>query len=118
SLAAFTATDAFDDPLHRDLPPRAIVLAHGAQTYFRWVGSAAVERPRPDVTVVPVPLLTYPGMIDALVSEAPVLTPLLRGYLLEGRFLESDLQSLAAIRPLRMELDPRVDAAVYRYLVP
>jgi hypothetical protein len=118
SLAAFADTDAFDDPLRRRLPPRAVVVAHAPQTVFRLWGGQSVERLRPDVTVVPVPFVPYPGMIDALVAEAPELRSMLGGYVLEGKLRQPDLQSLAADRPLLVEMDPRVPPALYETLVP
>ncbi|MFW6051069.1 MAG: protein O-mannosyl-transferase family [Myxococcota bacterium] len=117
-LATFTATDAFDDPLRRRLPERAVVLAYAPQTVFRLWGGAAVERARPDVTVVPIPFLTYPGMVDGLVHRAPELREMLAGYLLEGELRQPDLQSLAAQRPLLVEMDVRVPPALYETLVP
>jgi hypothetical protein len=110
SLASFAATDAFDDTLRRDLPPNAVVIATAPQTIFRWYGGEASELSRPDLTLVPVPFLPYPGMIDAIVERAPELRPVLRGYLLEGAFRPSDLESLATERPVLIEIDPHTTA--------
>jgi hypothetical protein len=118
SLAAFADTDAFEDPLHRMLPPRAVVVAHAPQTIFHLWGGKASEHLRPDVTVVPVPFLPYPGMIDAMLDEAPELRAMLGGYALEGELRQPDLQSLASQRPLLVEMDPRVPPALYETLVP
>jgi hypothetical protein len=118
SLATFADTDAFDDPLLRQLPARAVVVAHGPQTVFRLWGALATERARPDVTIVPMPFLPYPGMVEALVTAAPELRSMLGGYVLEGELRQPDLQSLAATRPLLVELDPRVPPSLYETLVP
>jgi len=118
SLAGFTATDAFDDEDLRALPTRAIVLAHGPQTIFRHWGARAVEELRPDVSLVPIPLLTYPDMVNALVERDPDLAEILRGYLLDGELRTTDLQSLAARRPLFIEMDSRIPRATYDTLVP
>ncbi|MFW5920712.1 MAG: DUF2723 domain-containing protein, partial [Polyangiales bacterium] len=118
SLASFTATDAFDTPLRRELPPRAVVIAHAPQTIFRYWGGEAAEHIRPDVTLVPVPMLPYPGMTDGLVERDPALAPVLRGYFLEGELRLPDLQSLAAERPVLVELDPRVAPELHETLVP
>jgi len=118
SAASFNATDAFDDMTRRTLPSRAIVLAHNPSTIFRHAGAEAEEHLRPDVTLVPVPLLDYPGMVDALLVQAPELKALLRSYLLQGTFSRAELQSLAAMRPLLIELDPRVPPALFDTLVP
>lgn len=117
-LDRFTATDAFDDPIRRDVAPRAVVLAHSPQTIFRYWGGEATERLRPDVTVVPIPFLPYPGMIDSLVERDPDLAELLRGYLLSGELRQPELQSLATRRPLLVEMDVRVSPRLYETLVP
>jgi len=118
TLATFADTDAFDDALRRDLPPRSVVLVHQAQTLFRYWGGESQELLRPDVTVVPMPLLPYPGMVNHLVAQDPELADLLRGYLLEGALRQPDLQSLAARRPLLVELDTRVPPELYETMVP
>ncbi len=118
SLAAFHATDAFDEERVRRLPARAVVLVYDPQSAFRHWSVQAVERVRPDVTLVPMPFLNYPGVADVLVAQDPDVAQLLRGVLLEGELRQPDLQSLAAARPLLIELDPRVPRALYETLVP
>lgn len=118
SLAGFRATDAFDEERVRRLPPDAVVVAHDPQTVFRHWSVAASERGRPDVTIVPMPFLGYPGVIDALVARDPDVTELLRGYLLEGELRQPDLQSLAMRRPLLIEMDVRVPPELYETMVP
>jgi len=118
SLAAFADTDEFDDALRRQLPARSVVLVHQAQTLFRFWGGDAEEQLRPDITVVPIPLLPYPGMVNRLVRRDPELGDLLRGYLLEGTLRQPDLQTLAAQRPLLIEMDTRVSPALYEAMAP
>ncbi len=118
SLAHFHATDDFDDLRVRSLPPRAVVLAHLPQTVFRHWELEATEQPRPDVTLVPIPFLGYPGMVEQLLARDPGLTQLLAGYLLEGQLRQADLQSLAAQRPVLVELDARVQPALFETLTP
>jgi hypothetical protein len=118
SLGAFHATDDFDSLRHRDLPPRAVVIAHAPQTCFRHWELVATEQVRPDVTLVPIPFLGYPGMLEQLIERDPTLSELLRGYLLEGELRQPDLQSLAARRPLLVEMDVRVPALLDDTLAP
>ena len=118
SLATFHATDAFDDERVRRLPTNAVVLAHAPQTVFRHWSVTATERARPDVTIVPMPFLGYPGVVDALVARDPDVAELLRGYLLEGELRQPDLQSLAMQRPLLIEMDVRVPVELFETLVP
>lgn len=107
-----------DSTLRRDLPADAILIAHSPQTIFRYFGGEATEALRPDVTLVPMPLLPYPGMVDALAEEAPELRSLLRGVLESGRLRSRDLQNLDTRRPVLVELDPRVTPDIWPSLVP
>ena len=118
SLAGFIDTDVFDDALRRALPARAIVLAHNPDTIFRFWGGEAEERNRPDVTLVPLPLLSYPKLVDELVSKDPELRNLLRDYLLDGELNPSELQTLAAVRPLFVEMDLQITPDRFEMLVP
>lgn len=118
SLATFHATDVFDEERVRRLPPHAVVLVHDPQAAFRHWSVEAVERVRPDVTLVPVPFLEYPGVVDALVERDPDLTELLRGYLFENELRQPDLQSLAARRPMLVQMDVRVPRALYETMIP
>jgi hypothetical protein len=118
SLRTFHSTDSFDGPRYRDLPTRAVVVAYGPQTVFRAFSLRAVEASRPDVTIVPMPFLSYPGMIETLIEREPALASTLRGYLIEGELRQPDVQSLAAERPLLVELDPRVPPSLIETIVP
>lgn len=118
SLARFSDTDVFDDGLRRALPPRSVVLAHNPQTIFRYWGGEAEEANRPDVTMVPLPLMTYPKLVDRFVKREPELKPLLRSYVLDGTLSTAELQSLAARRPVFVEMDVRVNRELMELIVP
>jgi hypothetical protein len=118
TLANFVDTDVFDDGLRRSLPPRSVVLVHNPQTIFRFWGGEAEEQNRPDVTMIPLPLLTYPSLVDRLLRNEPELTPLLRSYVLDGTISVPELQSLAAVRPVYVEMDVRVTRDMMDLLVP
>jgi hypothetical protein len=114
----FDDADTFDVELRRRLPDDAILFAYGPQTIFQHWGFEAEERSRPDVLLVPVPLLFYPGMVERLIDEEPRLRDVLRSILLDRSLGVEELQSLAAERPVLVELDPRVDPELYSLLVP
>ncbi len=118
SLARFAGTDAFEEIGRRTLPARSVVFAFNPQTVFRMWGAEAMEEMRPDVTVVAMPFLTYPSFVNDLAEKSPELENILRGRVLSGSLSEGELQSLAARRPVLVELDPRVDPSLYRTLVP
>lgn len=118
SFAQLTAVDEFDEFTRRRLPPRAIVLAHQPDTVFAFWGAEAQDHLRQDVTLVPMPFLDYPGMIQSLLDRDPDLMELLRGYMLVGELRQPDLQSLASRRSLLIELDVRVPPTLYETLAP
>jgi len=118
TLASFADTDVFDDELRRSLPARSIVLVHNPQTIFRYWGGEAEELNRPDVTMIPLPLLSYPKLVDRYVRDEPALKPLLRSYVLDGTLSAPELQSLAALRPVYVEMDVRVTQELMDLLVP
>jgi hypothetical protein len=118
SLASFADTDVFDDGLRRALPARAVVLVHNPQTIFRYWGGEAEELNRPDVTMIPLPLLTYPKLVDRFVRNEPELKPLLRSYVLDAKLSTAELQSLAALRPVFVEMDVRVGQDMMELIVP
>jgi hypothetical protein len=118
SLAGFHASDDFDDLDRRELPARAVVLAHNPGTIFSYWGGQAEDALRPDLILVPIPFLSYPGMTDSLIRKEPELGSLLREHLLHGELREDGAQSLAARRPLLVEMDARVPQELYRTMVP
>lgn len=118
SLARFTATDAFDEEIRRSLPPRAVLFAYSPQTIFRFWGGEAEDGTRPDVLLVPVPLLTYPGMVPSLVAHSPELAGVLRAYVMRGELGLAELQTLASERPVLVERDVRVPIALFETLAP
>jgi hypothetical protein len=101
-------------------PPRAVLFAHAPQTIFRIRYAQLVEGERPDVTVVPVPLLGYPGMVERLLTVDPSLAPLFARYLLQPRRAidPRDATGLATRRFVQLELDPDNLEAYVRYVIP
>jgi hypothetical protein len=101
-------------------PARAVLFAHSPHTIFRLRYAQLVEGERPDVTVVPVPLLAYPGMVTHLIAREGALAPVFARYLLQpGRAIDSrDATSLATRRHVLLELDPDNVTEYVRYVVP
>ena len=58
------------------------------------------------------------SLVDRLVTNEPELTPLLRSYVLDGALSVAELQSLAALRPVYVEMDVRVTRDMMDLLVP
>lgn len=118
SLAGFTDTDTFDDALRRDLPDHAVVFAHNPQTLFRFWGGEAEAQSRPDIVMIALPFLTYPGMVERILQDTPELKPVLTAYLVRGALRTEELQGLAAERPVFVEMDVRVSPEMYATMVP
>ncbi|MEM7448966.1 MAG: DUF2723 domain-containing protein [Myxococcota bacterium] len=118
AFAEFDAADAFDGPLRRDLPQDSVLILHSPQLVFRFWGGRAEERLRPDITLVPMPFLPYPNLVSSLVARDPDLRGLMRAYLLSGQLDLAEMQSLAARRPLFVEMDPRLPQETFASLVP
>lgn len=119
SLASFAGTEAFDDARVRALPPRSVVVATTPQTVFRQLELMAVERVRPDVALMPLPFLRYPGVADGVLERTPELRALVTAYLASDRLDPKALLELARARPTLVELDTtHIEPASYGALVP
>lgn len=100
------------------LPARAVALVYSPDTAFLVRHAMLVEGERPDVTIVPVPFLPYPGTTNALLGRDEDLLPLVRDYLAHGEARIEQIAALATTRPVRMEIDPHNVLAMVPYLVP
>ena len=84
-------------------------------------GSAACrEGERPDVTVVSVPMLGYPGVVDATRQKRPIPTfPATQVVLRPDRMPPLRvLATLALSRPVALEIDPRNVGELFAYVLP
>jgi hypothetical protein len=118
SLARFTATDDVDGLTRLTLPPQAVLIAHTPGTIFSFWGARAEDDARPDVTLVPVPFLTYPGTVGRLTARHGELRELLRTHLLYGELRQNVLHGLAGRRPVFVEMDARIEPELYPALSP
>lgn len=102
------------------VPARAVLMAHAPNTIFRLRYAQYVEGERPDVTVVPVPLLGYPGMVSSLIAKEPALAPVFARYLLQpGRSIAArEATGLATQRPVMIELHPDNIEEYVRFVLP
>ncbi|MDD9934615.1 MAG: DUF2723 domain-containing protein [Myxococcales bacterium] len=117
-LGARHAVEAFDAARIERLPPRAAVVATSPSTAFRFFQHAAIDRIRPDVDIVPLPFVAYPGMAERLASDRPQLAALVKDYVEHRALRAPPLIDLATRRPLLVELDLNLDPALYSLLVP
>lgn len=117
SLARAFAPLEIDVARRMALPSRAVVVAWTPQTVFLHWGGEALDLARPDVSIIPVPLLRYPGLLEQLSRSLPEADGLLQG-LRERRVVLSAWDRVAAHRPLFSELDARVPDALFARLSP
>ncbi len=110
--------EAAAESMFASLPPRAVVLAYAPETAFRARFAQRVEGERPDVTVMPVPFLPYPGMNNTLLARDADLLPLVRDYLAHGEARVDEVAALAQQRPVRLEVDPMNVLTMTPFLVP
>lgn len=102
----------------RELPRRAVVVLVTPQAVFMHWAAEASEALRPDVELVPVPFLGYPGVADALMARSPALAPVIRRYRATGELPLDALLAVARGRPVRVELDPIETRALHAHLAP
>ncbi|MFI5305866.1 MAG: protein O-mannosyl-transferase family, partial [Polyangiales bacterium] len=117
-LSRFHATDLFDDYRERDLPTRSVVVATTPQTVFRHLELAATDVVRPDIEVIPVPFLRYPGVAEAVVRRYPDLKEIVAAFLGTEQVSYAALSRLAERRPVLTELDTHLPPDAFRTLLP
>jgi hypothetical protein len=117
-LAHFEAPDALADLGRRQLPTRAVVLTRDTGSWFQHLGAEAEEQLRADVTLVPLSVLHYPLMLESLSASDPELGTLLNQALRSPQLAAQPVRTLAAARPVLLELDRHVAPSLYPTLVP
>jgi hypothetical protein len=88
------------------LPPRSAILVRSPAMAWRLWAARLTRGERPDVVIVPVPLLGLGRVATGLVATDRALEPLLRDFALAGQASEFALSTLADVRPLHVEFDP------------
>jgi hypothetical protein len=117
-LSRFVASDALDDLRVRSLPPRSLLVATMPQTVFRLEELSVVDRVRPDIALLALPLASYPGAVEALQRTTPELQPLAAAFQATGELSPDLLYALAARRPVLVELDAHLPPSLYPNLIP
>ncbi len=118
SLAEFRAPDLFDEIRYRALPEGTRLVLTTPQSVFRHFGAQAVERVRPDVTMVPVPFLDYGEAGEQLARKHPEVAPLIRAYLRNQELDRGALAELSRRHRVLLELDTTLTLPLYDKLLP
>jgi len=112
------AAEVWTDEALGELPPRALLLVRTETVAWRLWAAHVTRGERPDVVVVPLPLLGRGSVARNLLAIEPALAPLVRDMAVDGKPSELALSQLADIRPLFVELDPSWDRRLVDHLVP
>jgi len=111
----FAAEEWTDAALGR-LPVHAAVLVHSPELTWRLWSAQVIGGARPDVLVIPVPLLRRGLATSNLLPAEPSVAQVLRDIALTGQASEFGLSLLADARPLHVELDERWDERLVKHL--
>jgi hypothetical protein len=106
-----------DEALGR-LPIHSLLLVQSPAVAWRLWAARVVRGERPDLVVVPLPLLDRGSIASELLGREPKLAPLIRDMMIDGKPSEYALSTLAAARPLYVELGATWDQRLIDHLVP
>ncbi len=112
------AAEVWTDEALGALPHRSLLLVRSETVAWRLWAARVAREERPDVVVVPLPLLGRGSVASKLIQMEPALAPLIRDIAVSGQPSESALSSLADARPLYVELDPSWDKRLVDHLIP
>lgn len=104
-----------DEALER-APRDAALLVHSPELAWRLWAAQMIRGQRPDVLVVPVPMLRHGRVTTNLLPSEPAVAQVLRDLALTGEASEYGMSLLADARPLLVELDPRWDERIVKHL--
>lgn len=113
-----TAAELWTDEALSSVPPGGLVLLRSEAIAWRLFAARIVRGERPDVIVVPTPLLERGNVRAHLLAAEPALAPLIREVALSGHPSEYALSTLSDARPLYVEFDPSFDHAQLEHLIP
>ena len=111
------ATEAWTEEALGRLPERSVLVVQSTALALRAL-SAQLQGARPDVSVLPLPLLHRGSVSSRLLRRAPALAPVLRQLAVNGVPDEYSFGRLADARPLFVQLDARWDARLFDHLCP
>jgi hypothetical protein len=101
------AAEVWTDEALGRLEPRSAILVRSPAVAWRLWAARITRGERPDVVVIPIPLLNRGRVAASLLADERALEPLLRDFALSGEPSEFALSAAADVRPLHVELDRR-----------
>ncbi|MEP7050092.1 MAG: hypothetical protein ABJB12_07055 [Pseudomonadota bacterium] len=112
------AAEVWTDRALASVPPDGLLLLRSEAVAWRLLAARIVRGQRPDIVVVPMPLLERGNVRARLLTTEAALAPLIREVALSGRPSEYAMSTLADARPLFVEFDPQFDHAELEHLIP
>jgi hypothetical protein len=112
------AAEVWTDEALGNLPPRSLLLVRSEPVAWRLWAARVTRGERPDVVIVPLPLLSRGSVAARLMALEPGLSALIRDVAVSGQPSELSLSTLADQRPLFVELDPTWDKRLVNHLIP
>lgn len=112
------AAEVWTDEALGGLPHGSLLLVRTETVAWRLWAARVARGERPDLVVVPIPLLDKGSVASQLLAMEPALGPLIRDVAVSGKPSEHALSSLADTRPLYVELDPTWDKRLIDHLIP
>ncbi len=116
--SGYHGASVFTDEAIGKLDADAMVLGRSHALCWRLLCERLVAGARPDVVVVPQPLIGRGQLAAALMSAEPAIGLLLRDVAMDGTPGELAVSRLADRRALYVELDPAWNSKVASYLAP
>lgn len=113
-----SAAETWTDEALSELPQDSLVLARSPWIAWRLWAARVVRGHRPDILVVPLPMIGRNGFATSLLEAEPALVGLVREVAISGRPSEYSLSTLADTRPLYVELDRTWDRRLIDHLRP
>jgi hypothetical protein len=110
------AAEEWTDAALESLPLRAAVYVHAPDVAWRLWAAQLLRGERPDVLVVPAPLLQRGHATSNVLPSEPASMQLLRDVALTGRASEYALSILADARPLYLDFDAGWDRRLALHL--
>jgi hypothetical protein len=106
----------FSDEALRKLEPESMLLVRSHALAWRLLGARILSGARPDLLVVPIPMLHRGKVAATLMSSEPAMGSLLRDVAIAGSPGELAVSQLADRRTLYVELDPSWSVKVAAHL--
>ena len=100
------------------LPAGSLLLVRDDLIAWRLWAARATRGERPDLIVVPAPLLVDRALARQLLGQEPALAGLMRDLAMSGEISEYSLSTLADVRPVYLEPSPSWSTRMLDHLMP